>query len=575
VPHRLGDEQAAVPRIVLPITSRGLALTDRVCWGILGAAMVVAAGLILWLNRGTTFYVDELKLIWVYGSGGFSVEEVLRPYNGHLVATTRLVYNALLEVFGAGYLPFRLLGVSTVLLSAGLFYALVKRRIGAVPALAPTLVILFLGSDRQHVVDPIGFTIIFSVATGLAALLALERRDRRGDIAACALVVVSVATYSIGLAFLVGVAISVLLRGDRRQRAWIFLIPLALYAAWWLGTVGSAGSGGHQVKLSNVLLLPSYILESLAVVTSALVGLDFNFIDPSQRVVDPGPGAVLAVLAVVALVLRIRRGKVPASMWASLGIVLVFWALGALVVSFLRPPYLARYIYMGAVGVLLVATDAARSIRFSRRGLAVLFGVTAVSLATNLALLRDAGGFFRDEWSIPTRAEFTMIELARNHVRPHFDPAYAAPSAAPAHMTPLLYLSIVDRYGSAGFTLPELEQQSEDVREGADQVLVEALDLRLKPSRSGAPAGGCRQVRGNATGGALTFALPRGGAELRARSASPVPIAVGRFATSPSAGLGRLAPNEATTLSIPPDSSPKPWRASLTGARSVEVCALR
>src|SRR5215207_8785599 len=64
VPHRLGEERATVPRIVLPITSRGLVVTDRLCWGILGAAMAVAAGLILYLNRGTTFFVDEIGFLY-------------------------------------------------------------------------------------------------------------------------------------------------------------------------------------------------------------------------------------------------------------------------------------------------------------------------------------------------------------------------------------------------------------------------------------------------------------------------------------------------------------------------------
>jgi hypothetical protein len=39
--------------------------------------------------------------------------------------------------------------------------------------------------------------------------------------------------------------------------------------------------------------------------------------------------------------------------------------------------------------------------------------------------------------------------------------------------------------------------------------------------------------------------------------------------------VGSLSPEERVTLRIPTDSSPKPWHASVTGARSVEVCELR
>lgn len=53
-----------LPPSVFPVTSRGIALTDRACWGILGVAIAVAAGLILYLNRGTTFIQDELTFLY-------------------------------------------------------------------------------------------------------------------------------------------------------------------------------------------------------------------------------------------------------------------------------------------------------------------------------------------------------------------------------------------------------------------------------------------------------------------------------------------------------------------------------
>ena len=89
---------------------------------------------------------------------------------------------------------------------------------GELPALAPALVLLFFGSSWQMIITGLGFNVVFSVAMGLGALLALERGDRIGDLLACGLLLVSVATLSIGLAFLVGVATSVLLGSDRRRR---------------------------------------------------------------------------------------------------------------------------------------------------------------------------------------------------------------------------------------------------------------------------------------------------------------------------------------------------------------------
>jgi hypothetical protein len=567
VPHSLGEGRATVPTIVLPLTSRGLVLTDRVCWGILGAAMAAAAALILYLNRGTTFFLDELPL--VYNSSGLEAGELLEPSNGHLGLTTRLYFKAILETFGADYVVFRVVHVVTALLAGALFYALAKRRIGALPALAPTLVVLFLGSAWVHVLTPQGFGVVLCVAAGLGALLCLERSGKGGDAAACALIILSVATYTIGLAFLVGAAISVLLRPDRRRRAWIFLIPLALYIAWWLGTQDDASSSAGEAKLSNVLLIPNFVADSLAFATAAVSGLGYDFAHgaPSPDV-EPGWGMVVGTLAVIALALRIRRGGVPVSLWVSLGIVLAYWSLGALVTDAVRTPGEDRYVYMGVLGVLLVATDAARSIRFSKPGLLGLFAACAISLATNIAFLRDGATYFRDAHSTPTRAQFAMLELARDRVDPDFDPGvdFLVPVSAAT------YFTVVDHYGSLGLPLPELERESEPVREQADQTLAAALGLRLKPTAAGA-RGECREERAAAPGGGVAFELPTGGASLRATDSGE--LTVGQFGSTPSARVGSLSPRETSTLRIPADSSPKPWHASVTAVRSMEVCRLR
>jgi hypothetical protein len=572
VPQRVGEDRATVPRILLPITSRGLVVTERLCWGILCAAMASAAALILYLNRGTTFNPDELD--WVLFTPDLSASDVLEPHNGNLIATTRLAYKAILETLGAGYLPFRLLGVLALVLAAASFYALTRRRIGSLPALAPAVVLLFFGSAGLYAVAPIGAAALFSIAAGLAALLALERDDRSGDIAACALILLSVATFTTGLAFIAGVGISILLGRDRR-RAWIFLVPFALYLAWWLWALDSPGSSESEVRLSNALLIPNYVADVIATATAGLAGLDYDFPGEADELGgELGWGAILAVLAVVALAARIRRGDVPSSLWVSLGIVLAFGTLAALAFSDLRTPGSERYVYMGAVGVLLVATDAARGIRFSRRGVALLFAGCAFSLATNLALLRDAAAGYRNAYSIPSRAQFAVLELARDHVDPGFAGIRSLGvfgNVAPAGP----YLDASARYGSLGFSLPELERQSESVRQGADRVLASALELRLRPSPAGRRPAGCQVLRNEDPGGPIGVELPQGGASLRARTATRAPVTLGRFGTSPSAEVGTLPPAKRTVLRVPTDASPVPWRAAVTGARSVEVCAVR
>jgi hypothetical protein len=569
VPHSFKHERATVPPIVLPITSRGIALTDRVCWGILAVAMALTAALILYLNRGTIYWLDELQFLSQTPKLG--IEEVLDPHNGHLIATTRLVYKAVLETLGPDYVAFRLLAVTTVLLSAGLFYALVKPRIGAVAALAPTLVLLVFGSAWSHVAVPIGFTPMLAIAAGLAALLTLERDDRRGDLAACALLVFSVLTYSSGLPFIVGVAIAVLLRPDRLRRAWIFVVPLAVYAAWWAWSQSEPSSSQEVTKLSNALLIPVWSAESLASVLASVSGLSFSFSSSNLVKVDPAWGRPLAVIAVAALVLRLRKGNVPALLWVAIGIVLTWWALGALsFFELFRTPDSVRYVYLGSVGVLLAASAAAGSVRFSKSGLAVLFAACAVSLATNVSLLRESTRHFRTGSTV-TQAEFTMVELARNRVDPAFDAADAVSWSQLPVIDAGAYLGIVDRYGSLALPMSELVRETEGIRETADQVLTAALALRLEVPK-GPGRGECTRTRLERGGVQIGLELPSGGATLRADA--PAAVTLGRFGGVPTAKVGSLPAGGRRVLEIPPDASSRPWRASLNGTRSVTVCSL-
>jgi hypothetical protein len=144
--------------------------------------MAISATLGLWLTRGTTFFADELT--YFVANRGFDLRALLSGHNGHLIAGTRLIYATVLKLFGSGYLPFRILEVLGVALVSRLFFILAKRRIGAAAALVPSVVLLFLGSSGEVTVTPLVITHVYSVATGLGALLALERRDRWGDVGA-------------------------------------------------------------------------------------------------------------------------------------------------------------------------------------------------------------------------------------------------------------------------------------------------------------------------------------------------------------------------------------------------------
>jgi len=292
--------------------------------------------------------------------------------------------------------------------------------------------------------------------------------------------------------------------------------------------------------------------------------------------VELGWGRVLAPLAAIGLVLRFRGQRPPVLLWIGLAIVLTYWSLGALAADTAdRAPWAVRYMYPGAVGVLLIAAAAASGVRFTRLGLAALFAVATVSLATNLAFLRDAGKLFRNDYSAPARAQLTVIELARDHVDPAFNTEIALPDESPVGTTASVYLDVVDAFGSPAFSVAELERQPESVRQYADRLLAAALPVALEASGSRGPGRGCETLRPAAGGSEIAIDLPRGGAALRAPRGGSAQVSLRRFGELPGVELGAVPRGGSAALRIPPDPAPKQWAASISGAESIELCPPR
>jgi hypothetical protein len=540
-------------------------LRDRGALIALLGAMIASAVTLLWLSRGGTLYSDEVRMFGA--SARVDFPEWLEPWNGHLQLTSRVIYKALFETFGANYRAVRAVNVFIALLAAGVFFALVRRRVGAVVALAPTLLLLFLGSAWTILLGGFGMVATFTIATGLAALLAIERDDLRGDVAACVLITVSVASFSAGLAFLAGVTVAVLLRPTRWRATWVFLIPLILYAAWW---VWARQFHDDQASGANALLVPFWILESIAADAGALLGLNLQLhLRTPPDLETTGWAHAAAIAFLIALAVRVRQGGLPRSFWVSVAVALAYWSLIGFVGSAdpVRGPGVPRYIYPGAVVLLLVATDALRGVAFSSRGLAVLFGVTAFGLIGNLALLRAGGVYFR-AYASQIGTDLAMVEVASASV-----PQDLVPSLARVDGVPLIdagtYLTAVRRFGSPARTLAEVRKEPAALREAADT----ELGRIYRPALSTVPQLGdhCTRVPA-APGQPVTFAIPPGStAHMRIPPGPPAGVGLRRFADRATIGAGQLSPGKPAALGLPADAAPDPWNVEVHASK-VTVC---
>jgi hypothetical protein len=549
---------------------------NRVAWALLGVAMCISATWLMIAGKDLTFSGDDIfyyaRLITdngaVHQAGG--VEYFFIPHNGHLQILGKLIYRGLFVTVGADYTVFRALEVLAALVSVLLFFILAKRRVRPYAALIPAVLLLFFGYAEASFLWPFNFHTLGALAFGLGALLALERDDRRGDIGACALLVLAVATVELGLAFTVAVAVSVLRREDRWRRAWIFLVPLVLFAIWWLW---AQRFGQSEVELVNVRLIPIDFSNALAAVMGSIFGVNptGEGVDPNVTGVTPW-GAVLGGFAVVGLIYRIRRGAVPGGLWVALAVVLTYWLM---ITVADRPPDSTRYLFVGAVAIFLIAASALRGAKIGTTGLIVAAAVVAFAIPPNL------GKFYDERRPAITdaensRSEYAMLELARPHVRSDYFPAEdeRVSDAGGAIFVPLsayTYYQAVDEFGSIGYSLDELRGQGVKLRHIADATLIGAYELALRPASSPADPSACPSSLDGRPDSSVFFFLRPGGALLGSRAKRPVEVGLGRFGTGGAAvSLGKLAPGEWANLRIPGDAADERWWVTVDGP--VYVC---
>jgi hypothetical protein len=527
--------------------------------------MVAASIVILIAGAGTSFSGDELYYVGrladlahtLHHYDSPTLEYLLVPHNGHLVVGGKLIYEALFAVFGTDYTAFRVVEVLSVMLCVGLFFELARLRLGSPAALLLAILAAFLGAAWEVLIWPFDLHTTLSLAAGLSALLALENNGRRADLAACLLLCVSISLVEVGLAFLAGIAVVILIRPDRLRRLWVVLIPAVLFAAWYLW---ARKYGLTEITLDGIASVVPSAIQSLASVLVAVTGTMPTGTNVDVHLVAQNPfGIVLAIVVVLLLALRLSRGGVPSTIWPPLVALLVYWALIALAD---RAPDSARYVFVGVLLVLLVAGDALRGTRPTRLAIAALAALVAIALPANIAKLFDGGDHLAEDAKL-TGSEFAMLELAGANADPDYvsayDPAAHAAGAPPLVISPSVYADTVRRIGSLASSLEQVQDADADARRVDDVVLVGALDVDLEADAAAPRDPASCRLFTDAPG---ATEVPAGGALLHGIGAAAPAVGLSRFVVeSPSVQLGTVEPGAWSQLEIPPDGGPGalPW----------------
>jgi hypothetical protein len=533
----------------------------------LGAALACSGAVLLILQSHLTFAGDDWRFL--LQRRGFNVDVFLDVHNDHIVLAPVAIYKALLAVFGmSSALPFQIVSTLVFLLSAVVLFAYLRERIGDWAALLGCTLILFLGAAWNDLLWSFQIGFSGSIAAGIGALLALDRDDRKGDILACALLVVATSFSELGVPFAIGAFVSIALASPRRlRRLYVPLVPVVLYGIWYLGW---GHKGIHAANFHNLVHSPKFVFDSISQNLASLLGLATPLSGDGAVLVGLNWGRIMLVLAIALAIWRLwRTGGPSQGLWTVLAAGGAFWFLSALnAYPFLRTPTSGRYQYPGAVFVLLIAAELLRGLRLDKRVLTAAGAVTAAAVVSGLVLLHK--GYALDRAAADRqRAKLAAVEIGREHTRPDFPIDFGFLTYVDART----YFSAVDAFGSPAFSESELVGNTESNRVTADQLLSSAEQIKLQPATvlaGKARRGDCESVTG--LPGSAPLTLGPGRFVLSAQEAPGTPVRLARFADQPSVDLGVLHPGTPTSMDLPADGSPRRWRLFSTDSGTVRVC---
>jgi hypothetical protein len=582
--------------------------------------MGLPALVLLYVGRDQTIRADALGYAARLAAAPLGHALLYPPPNKYLIAPALLLYDGMFEAFGLGAdLPYRIFVTALVLLCGGLFFVLARRRVGDLLALPPTVLLLFFGAGWETVLTAIRIPSLIAVAAGLATLIALERRDRLGDIGAVVTLAISVSSHPVGLSFLAASVVLIAARPSPRRwlSLWVPAIPAAWYAAWWFFLRPPGVKALFPTRPTDIVGFVADSWTTLVASVSGLAGVLPHSV--CDQTVAKLAAAVLAALIVAVLAANIRR--IPATLWAALAALLVLLASTRLApAGFLRTPDAVRYLYPEGVLFLLFVTEVAAVARLRRWGAIVVTAILVLGFAYNLDKLRDGGAIARANSELAV-GEYTAYEITGNRPRVPDRPDAIGIDAGE-------YLDAAKTYGSAAESRAELADGPLPVRQAVDEALVRSFGIRLRPGPTAASVHGPapdvvqilagRAVHGHGCVRIIPPARPEPGETLVAVDPSPSPnrilraairnepvkpiprvpelaeltvrgpelriqttseisaiaVLLGQFATPPSAQLNRVHGSDEARVRLPNGALPRAWSLIIGAISPTTVCTV-
>jgi hypothetical protein len=284
--------------------------------------------------------------------------------------------------------------------------------------------------------------------------------------------------------------------------------------------------------------------------------------------------------------------------WTLLAMPLAFWILTAVGRAYVSvgplvltsTGYESRYLYVGAVFLVLLGSEVARGLTASVP-VRLLAGVlVAAAVVSNLGPLRQATTLLRTQAQV-TQAELGTLNLSRPVVKPN----YVSNGFIFGIVTAGDWFAAAKQLGPGPAATPsQIVALPTYAQEAADSQLIKIQQLHVHgvttpPALGTAPkvdgyqsgtvsvTGACVTYRpapatsATATNG-LELVMPAAGLLLGTSGASAT-VSVRRF-SSHFFGLGTLSAGGRATLHAAADLAPQPWHVQLTGDGPLTACGL-
>ncbi len=504
-----------------------------------------------------TFFFDEWAFLFDRRSGGIGA--FLDPHNGHLSVLPVAAYRVMFSVFGMDrYRPYRMMGLLVHVAVATSVYRYARTRLGDVAGMALGSLVLLLGSGWQNIFWPFQIGYMGSVAAGVIAWTALDRRDRRGTAVASVAVGIALACSGLGIAIFAGTAARLAAERSWRRMVRVLTPSAVAYGAWYLVYGESQGSA------DNIARVPRFVVDSAANSFAGLAGRDLLW------------GRLLVgVLIGFAVALVVVGRHIAVTVLAPAVTAVTNWVLTGYSRSDQVDPNASRYVYVGAVLLILVIADVARpfqrrSVRYSVAGLAVL------GIWGNTWILDAGAGGLRETTAV-TRSELRALEWARP-----VDPAYRPDTQRMPQVVAGKYFDAADDLGSPAASDGEVLVAAEATRQEVDRVALEVMGLRSPDPTVTAvlphvsePKAGCVPATSGADRFLVYEGVIDGGGNLDLSAGeSSVEVRLRRYsATLPSAPILLVSPGDTVSLTLGRDTAPEQrWTVELRSQTAFEVC---